>query len=84
MSKPIVGYWDIRGLAQPIRLLLTYLNIDFEDVRFTQREDWFAKKFEMGFDFPNVSFLFPFLCFSIFLNLPPYLRFHITSKAILR
>ena len=55
MSKPTVGYWDIRGLAQPIRLLLTYLNIDFEDVRYREPDAWFSKKFEMGFDFPNVS-----------------------------
>jgi len=25
------GYWKIRGLAQPIRNLLNYLKIDFED-----------------------------------------------------
>ena len=61
MSKPSVGYWDIRGLAQPIRLLLAYLNIDFEDVCFQDADSWFSKKFEMGLDFPNVSFVFNFV-----------------------
>jgi glutathione S-transferase len=56
MSKPTVGYWDIRGLGQPIRLLLTYLNIDFEDVRYTNPEGWFSKKFDMGFAFPNLPY----------------------------
>ncbi|CAG0891824.1 unnamed protein product, partial [Cyprideis torosa] len=28
---PILGYWDIRGLAQPIRLLLHYTGTEFED-----------------------------------------------------
>ena len=56
MSKPIVGYWDIRGLAQPIRLLLTYVGVDFENVRYTEPDSWFGKKYDMGLDFPNVSF----------------------------
>lgn len=56
MSKPSVGYWDIRGLAQPIRLLLAYLNIDFEDVCFQDADSWFSKKFEMGLDFPNIPY----------------------------
>ena len=56
MSKPIIGYWDIRGFAQPIRLLLAYVNVEFEDVAYTEFNAWFSKKFEMGFDFPNVSF----------------------------
>ena len=60
MSKPILGYWDARGFGQPIRLLLTYLNVDFEDKRYEMSKEgfdsWFGKKFDMGFDFPNVSF----------------------------
>ena len=30
-TKPIVGYWAIRGLGQPIRDLLSYLGVDFEN-----------------------------------------------------
>lgn len=32
-------YFDVTALAEPIRFLLSYLNIDFEDYRF-QREQW--------------------------------------------
>ncbi|XP_069101516.1 glutathione S-transferase class-mu 26 kDa isozyme 47-like [Argopecten irradians] len=31
-----LGYWKIRGLAQPIRLLLTYAGEDFEDILYEQ------------------------------------------------
>ena len=30
-AVPELGYWAIRGLAQPIRLLLHYANVDFID-----------------------------------------------------
>ncbi|UXI15510.1 hypothetical protein NH340_JMT01453 [Sarcoptes scabiei] len=33
-SKPILGYWDIRGLGHPIRMLLTYVGVDFVDKRY--------------------------------------------------
>ncbi|OTF73475.1 Group 8 mite allergen-like protein (mu class glutathione transferase), partial [Euroglyphus maynei] len=63
MSKPIVGYWDIRGYAQPIRLLLTYAGVDFVDKRYTvgpapdyDRSDWLNEKFNLGLDFPNLPY----------------------------
>ena len=30
-SKPILGYWKIRGLAQQIRYELKFLGVDFEE-----------------------------------------------------
>lgn len=32
-------YFNIRGLGEPIRYLLKYGKVDFEDIRF-EREDW--------------------------------------------
>lgn len=29
--KPILGYWNIRGLASPIRLLLSQANVEFDE-----------------------------------------------------
>jgi hypothetical protein len=35
MARPTLGYWAIRGLAQPIRLVLAQGGLDYEDRRFT-------------------------------------------------
>lgn len=39
-------YFNITGLAEPIRFLLSYLNIDFEDVRI-EYEHWPSIKTSM-------------------------------------
>jgi len=63
MSKPQLGYWDIRGLAAPLRYMLAYAGEDFEDVRYSvgpapqySREGWFKVKFTLGLDFPNLPY----------------------------
>lgn len=60
---PILGYWNIRGLAQPIRLLLEYTETEYEDKRYTcgpapdySRECWYKEKFNLGLDFPNLPY----------------------------
>lgn len=66
MSSPLkLGYWNIRGYAEAIRNLLRYAQVPFEDVRyefgtgdaFPTRDLWFAEKFTLGLDFPNVPYL---------------------------
>lgn len=59
-GKPIVGYWNYRGLGQPIRLLLAHVGVDFEDKRYSKGEDglgseWLEEKSLMDISFPNVS-----------------------------
>jgi len=61
-GKLIFGYWAIRGLAQPIRLLLNYVGVAFEDKRYTQhengsREEWNSVKNKIGLDLPNLPYL---------------------------
>ena len=62
-EKPILGYWDIRGLAQSIRYQLTYQGIDFEDLYYESddtvesRESWLKEKPTLGLDFPNLPYL---------------------------
>ncbi|BFZ08944.1 hypothetical protein BsWGS_11985 [Bradybaena similaris] len=58
-----LGYWAIRGLVQPIRLLLNYVGEDFEDVLYNlgkgpefSREEWLSVKFTLGLDFPNLPY----------------------------
>jgi len=55
-DKVILGYWNIRGLAQPIRYLLEYTEARYED-RHEKREEWFKEKENRGFDFPNLPYL---------------------------
>ena len=62
-ERPKLGYWDIRGLAQQIRLLLVYLDVDFEDVAYVQgdgpdysNQEWLDVKDTLGLDFPNLPY----------------------------
>ncbi|GFY59207.1 glutathione S-transferase Mu 1 [Trichonephila inaurata madagascariensis] len=57
MGKPILGYWDLRGLAEPIRYLLHYKKVDFEDKRYAfDKDGWQKDKFALGLDFPNLPY----------------------------
>ena len=57
-SKPTLGYWGIRGLAQPIRNLCANLNVDYTDKQYTDHDEWFAKdKAAFKTDFPNLPYL---------------------------
>jgi hypothetical protein len=38
-DRPILGYWDIRGLAQAIRYQLVYQGVDFIDQHLHHTED---------------------------------------------
>uniref|UniRef100_A0A8C9Q551 GST N-terminal domain-containing protein n=1 Tax=Spermophilus dauricus TaxID=99837 RepID=A0A8C9Q551_SPEDA len=58
----ILGYWNIRGLAHPIRLLLEYTDSSYEEKKYTMgdgngtpRVRWLNEKFKLGLDFPNVG-----------------------------
>ncbi|XP_054165165.1 glutathione S-transferase-like [Oppia nitens] len=56
---PTLGYWNIRGKGEPIRLLLTYTGTKFEDKRYSpsSSDDWFKRdKQSLGFDFPNLPY----------------------------
>lgn len=61
--KPILGYWDIRGLATPIRLLLHHAQVEYEEKLYKcgpppdfDRSDWLNDKFKLGLDFPNLPY----------------------------
>lgn len=65
-SKILLGYWDIRGLAQPIRLLLAYAGADFEERRYTtiaasdfDKSEWALEKAnnKLNLAFPNLPYL---------------------------
>ncbi|XP_059806112.1 glutathione S-transferase Mu 1-like [Hypanus sabinus] len=60
----ILGYWDIRGLAQPIRLLLEYTGTAYEEKHYCcgdaptyDKSTWLNVKPKLGLDFPNLPYL---------------------------
>ena len=63
-SKPVLGYWNIRGLGAPIRYLLHYCGVTFEDKMYAfgpapefSRDQWLSEKFSLGLDHPNLPYL---------------------------
>jgi len=64
-----LGYWGIRGLAQPIRFLLVAAQVPFSEVRLGLREDgtqlheneededWWAVRSTLNMPFPNLPYL---------------------------
>ncbi|XP_028735237.1 glutathione S-transferase Mu 7 isoform X2 [Peromyscus leucopus] len=59
-----LGYWDIRGLAHAIRMLLEYTDSSYEEKRYTMgdapdydQSQWLNEKFKLGLDFPNLPYL---------------------------
>lgn len=60
---PVLGYWDIRGLATPIRLLLEQAGVQYEEKLYKcgpppefNRSEWLDEKFNLGLDFPNLPY----------------------------
>ena len=63
-TKPVLGYWSIRGLAAQIRYMFYYLNIDFEDKLYEcgdapdfDKSCWFDVKETLGLEYPNLPYL---------------------------
>ncbi|XP_015916708.1 glutathione S-transferase [Parasteatoda tepidariorum] len=56
MAKPVLGYLDFRVLAEPIRYLLYYKNVQFEDKRYQRDGTWDKEKSTFGFDFPSLPY----------------------------
>ncbi|XP_076430927.1 glutathione S-transferase Mu 7 [Peromyscus maniculatus bairdii] len=59
-----LGYWDIRGLAHAIRMLLEYTDSSYEEKRYAMgdapdydQSQWLNEKFKLGLDFPNLPYL---------------------------
>lgn len=62
MPQLEIGYWNIRGLVHPIRLLLEHAGADYKDVRFnfaptSDADNWPKNKFNLGLDFPNIPYV---------------------------
>ena len=63
-SKPVLGYWNIRGLGAQIRYLLLVAGVDFENKLYDvgpapeySRDAWLNEKFTLGLDYPNLPYM---------------------------
>ncbi|CAG9314995.1 unnamed protein product [Blepharisma stoltei] len=63
MQQPILGYWEARGYAEPLRMLLTHLGVAFEDRLYHfgpapdfNRLEWINVKETLGMEFPNLPY----------------------------
>jgi len=63
-SKPVLGYWNIRGLAAPLRYLMYYCGVEFEDKQYAcgpgpdfDKSSWLNEKFTLGLALPNLPYL---------------------------
>uniref|UniRef100_A0A8C3GQ57 Glutathione S-transferase n=1 Tax=Cairina moschata TaxID=8855 RepID=A0A8C3GQ57_CAIMO len=59
----VLGYWDIRGLAHAIRLLLEHTETPYEDKLYScgeapdyDKSQWINEKEKLGLDFPNLPY----------------------------
>lgn len=57
-NKAVLGYWGIAGLGQSLRYILSYIEADWKDEVYTEREKWFdTDKKGLGITFPNLPYL---------------------------
>lgn len=63
-SRPEFGYWSIRGLGAPCRMMFYYCNVDFEDKLYEcgdapdfDKSCWTDVKETMGMEYPNLPYL---------------------------
>jgi len=59
----VLGYWRIRGLAEPIRMMLEHTSSSYENKYYVQgegpefsRESWLKEKHSLGLDFANLPY----------------------------
>ena len=55
--KLVLGYWSIRGLAEPLRTLLEYCGLPYVEVNAKSYEDRDAIRVDKRYDFPNLPYL---------------------------
>eukprot|EP01121_Diplochlamys_sp_Union-15-3_P012913 TRINITY_DN3937_c0_g1_i1.p1 TRINITY_DN3937_c0_g1~~TRINITY_DN3937_c0_g1_i1.p1 ORF type:complete len:227 (-),score=33.79 TRINITY_DN3937_c0_g1_i1:59-739(-) len=64
-NKVVIAYWDIRGLANPVRFILEYTKTPYVDKQYVAKgspgnwdvSDWLNDKEKLGLDFPNLPYL---------------------------
>ncbi|XP_065302617.1 glutathione S-transferase Mu 2-like [Dermacentor albipictus] len=64
MAPLVLGYWDIRGIGEPIRYMLAYAGVPYEDKRYgfgdgpePSMDEWLPVKYKLDLDFPNLPYI---------------------------
>eukprot|EP01017_Pseudomicrothorax_dubius_P036905 TRINITY_DN5344_c0_g1_i1.p1 TRINITY_DN5344_c0_g1~~TRINITY_DN5344_c0_g1_i1.p1 ORF type:complete len:224 (-),score=69.54 TRINITY_DN5344_c0_g1_i1:166-837(-) len=57
-AKVILGYWGFRGRGEPLRLLMEYLRIPFEDRRYRDMGTYLSDAAELKEKFPLINLPF--------------------------
>ncbi|XP_071546577.1 glutathione S-transferase Mu 7-like [Panulirus ornatus] len=60
---PLFAYWDIRGMGQPVRLLLEYTDTHYDEKRYRlgpapdyDQSCWLDVRLKLGLDFPDLPY----------------------------
>lgn len=54
----VLGYWRFKGLAEPLRWLLGYMQVNYQEWNPSSSQDWFKEKIlEYKGDFPNLPYI---------------------------
>ena len=56
-SNITLGYWNIRGLADFLRLMLIYKNISYNEKMYQKDDEWQKDKYNLDLEFPNLPYL---------------------------
>ncbi|KRX08889.1 Thioredoxin-like fold [Pseudocohnilembus persalinus] len=60
VEKLKLVYWESRGRGHPIRMLLSYLDLKYDEkiYKFNKREEWFEKdKQQINMNYPNLPYI---------------------------
>ncbi|KAF2353730.1 Glutathione S-transferase N-terminal [Trinorchestia longiramus] len=62
-TEPVLGYWALRGLAQPLRDMLAHAGVAYEDKQYSigpapefSPQEWTSEKESLGLEFPNLPY----------------------------
>lgn len=63
-SRPVVGYWDVRGKGAQVYYILAYCGVNYEAKTYIRgpspdfsKSDWTNEKNSLGLGFPNLPYL---------------------------
>ena len=84
MDRVVLGYWNIRGVGEPIRTMLEYCDVSYEDKRYgcgdaldDHATNWLHDMSLLGLDFPSLPYL---ICGNIKLTQSFAIMKHIARK----